>query len=351
MGEIDVDLLREAGISENGSSRNGSRSVKEGESGRHLSKLIAVCEMPEPDARRYVIPGLLPEGALTILYGDGGLGKSYLALYLAMCAVLGVRFAERSVEKRNAIYLNAELDQDEFVRRAYSVARGLGLGRPPEGLYYWRLPGSLNDPRVREQALDCMRQCGAGFAVIDSLTVASFGIDPKEARDIIGLLKGLEAFDTVLAIDHIRTPEPGGDTSAYRPFGSAFKHHLARSLLMVTKAASGAIAIRNTKANFDEKSAPIYLSLDFDNDNRATNVEWLEPGDERLASMDAISAEERIVQALARNADGTSTAQALAQELGLASKTVSNHLTALKVKHRVEPLGDHRWRFLPDAPF
>src|SRR5208282_1341356 len=156
---------------------------------------------------------------------------------------------------------------------------------------------------------------------------ASHGIDPKEARDIIRLLKGLEEFGTVLAIDHIRTPEPGADTSEYRPFGSAFKHHLARSLLMMTKAATGAIAIRNTKANFGEKSAPLYLTLDIENESRVAKVEWLELGDERLTGMTAIPAEERIVQALARSEGGISTPKSIAEELDLSQKTVSNHLT------------------------
>jgi DNA-binding transcriptional ArsR family regulator len=194
-----------------------------------------------------------------------------------------------------------------------------------------------------------MRECGADLVIIDSLTVASSGIDPKEARDIIGLLKGLEKFGTVLAVDHIRTPEPGADTSDYRPFGSAFKHHLARSLLMVTRAASGVIAIRNTKANFDEKSAPLYLALIMDDQNRIAKVEWLEPGDERLDAMTGIPADERIVQALARSEGEISTVARIAQELGLAPKTISNRLTVLRTKGRVESLGDGRWRFLPDS--
>jgi AAA domain len=112
-----------------------SRSLKDRESGTQENGLIAACDMPEPEARRYVVPGLMPDGALTILYGDGGLGKSYLALYFAMCAALGRPIAGRPVKKRTALYLDAELEQDEFLRRAYWIARGLGLERPPEGLH------------------------------------------------------------------------------------------------------------------------------------------------------------------------------------------------------------------------
>jgi hypothetical protein len=186
-----------------GDSRSRSPKGKE----RKEGGLVEVWKLPEPSPRRWIVEGLVPEGALTILFGDGGLGKSYLVLYVASCILLGLPIAGRSVEKRIVLYLDAELDEEEFRRRAYVVARGLDLERPPEGLFYWRLSGSLIDPRVRAQALTCARECKAGLVVVDSLTVASSGIDPKEARDIIGLLKSLESLGTVLAVDHIKTPE------------------------------------------------------------------------------------------------------------------------------------------------
>src|ERR1700689_4535206 len=76
-------LLRDAGIvgdalaprpSINGDDSR-SRSHREKEPGRN--ELVEVWKLPEPEPRRSIIEGLMPEGALTILFGDGGLGKSY----------------------------------------------------------------------------------------------------------------------------------------------------------------------------------------------------------------------------------------------------------------------------------
>lgn len=259
--DIDERLLREAGISENHDQRTDSRSRSPREEESGMNELIKVWNRLEPEPRRSIIEGLMPEGALTILFGDGGLGKSYLALYIATCVALGMPIAGRPVERGPVMYLDAELDEDEFIRRSYAVARGLSLEQPPEGLFYWRVTGSLASKATMRRVRDCHRSCVPRLTIIDSLTVGSSGIDPKEARDIIGLIKNLELLGTVLALDHIRTPEPGSDTSDFRPFGSAFKHHLARSLIMVTKAPSGALALRNTKANFDPKAAPLYVSL------------------------------------------------------------------------------------------
>jgi len=284
---------------------------------------------------------------MSILFGDGGLGKSYLALFFATCIVSGLPIAGRPVEQCPVLYLDAELDEDEFVRRSYAIARGLELKSPPQGLYYWRLPGSLTDAKVIGEARAYMRECGAGLVIVDSLTIGSYGLDPKEARDIIRLFKSLEVFVTVLAIDHIKTPEPGADTSEYRPFGSAFKHHQARSLIRVTKAPGGGLALRNTKTSFDEKSATLYAALHFDKELRTVRVDSLDPSDERLAGMTSIPTEDRIIQALARSDDQTSTPTAIGEELELKPKTVSNHLSVLHAKGCVVRLGNGSWRFLP----
>lgn len=78
-------------------------------------------------------------------------------------------------------------------------------------------------------------------------------------------------------------------------------------------------------------------------------MNWLDAGDPSIAGMTGIPPEERVYQALARSEDRTSTPDAIAKDLGIAPKTVSNHLTTLRGKGRVEPLGDGRWRFLPDS--
>jgi hypothetical protein len=51
--------------------------------------------------------------------------------------------------------------------------------------------------------------------------------------------------------------------------------------------------------------------------------------------MTGVSAEERVIEALARSEGGISTPQAIAAELGLNAKTISNHFTALHKKSHV----------------
>jgi RecA-family ATPase len=48
-------------------------------------KLVRLADASEPEPREFVIDGLVPAGAPTFLYGTGGVGKSQLALYFAIC--------------------------------------------------------------------------------------------------------------------------------------------------------------------------------------------------------------------------------------------------------------------------
>ena len=99
---------------------------------------------------------------------------------------------------------------------------------------------------------------------------------------------------------------------------------------MVTKTPSGALVLRNTKANFDPKASLMFVSLDILKEERTAKVEWLEAGDSRLIGMTNVPTDERIIQVLARGENSISTPQEIARELGIEAKTVSNHLSSLR---------------------
>src|SRR2546425_909082 len=93
---------------------------------------LRVWELDEPAPREWIVPGLVPTETITILYGDGGTLKSYLALCLAIAALVGGEFFGLRVKKQSAVlYVDAELDDQEFLRRAVWVARGMWLDGPP----------------------------------------------------------------------------------------------------------------------------------------------------------------------------------------------------------------------------
>lgn len=94
-------------------------------------------EMDPPGPREYDVEGLVPRGHTTTAFGDGGAAKSLLVLS-AGTAMSGnaETWMGRAVRNCPVLYVDFELDADEQRRRAYQVARGAYLERPPHDLLY-----------------------------------------------------------------------------------------------------------------------------------------------------------------------------------------------------------------------
>jgi RecA-family ATPase len=76
--------------------------------------------------RRFLVPGLVPLGAVTLLSGDGGTGKSYLALQLATSAVCGEKWLNMPVKSGPALVLACEDDADELHLRLHDITSAIG---------------------------------------------------------------------------------------------------------------------------------------------------------------------------------------------------------------------------------
>jgi RecA-family ATPase len=80
-----------------------------------------------PPDREWLIRDLIPAKNVTLLYGDGGTGKSLLALQAAAAVVLGTSFFGRLVTKGSVEFVTAEDTLDEMHRRLNDIARNLSV--------------------------------------------------------------------------------------------------------------------------------------------------------------------------------------------------------------------------------
>jgi acetolactate synthase-1/2/3 large subunit len=74
-------------------------------------------------AREWLVEGLIPSGTVTLLGGDGGTGKSLLALQLAAAVALARAWLGHPVKAGSAIFISAEDDRDELHRRIADICR------------------------------------------------------------------------------------------------------------------------------------------------------------------------------------------------------------------------------------
>ncbi|RDD62002.1 ATPase [Ferruginivarius sediminum] len=71
--------------------------------------------------RRWAWPGLIPDTQVTMLSGDGGVGKTLLSLQIAVAKALGRRCLGRDVEAKKVLFVAMEDDKDEMMRRLADV--------------------------------------------------------------------------------------------------------------------------------------------------------------------------------------------------------------------------------------
>jgi bifunctional DNA primase/polymerase-like protein/AAA domain-containing protein/primase-like protein len=222
-------------------------------------------EIPTPHS--LVGDGVVTEADLQILYGSPGLGKSWLALHLAVAVSRGAEFFGMPTEKVRVGILSMELPAFYLQERLRTI---LGeLGGTLEGISVVCRPelrGAVDF--VQERDLEALRRwiqgAGLGLVIIDPLSRVHRA-DEKDSAEFAGVLAGLEAVrqDTkcaVLVVHHERKTQGGktdADLDALR--GTSRLVSDPTSLIRLTKSHAGVLVLRFPKLNYGPSVEPIYL--------------------------------------------------------------------------------------------
>jgi hypothetical protein len=308
---------------------------------------VDVSTLPEPPRRGWLVPDLVPEGTVTSWYGDDGTGKSILAQALAICIASGQPFLDRPVQQGVVLYVDTEFDQDEFIRRAYQLARGMGFAAPPAGVLYYRTRYSLTTPGGQRDIVRLIERYQPTLLIIDSITLGSYSSDLKEASETTSLMEFVQQLGvTTLTLDHIPKPAPGSSLAYARPWGSFAKRAKSRHAVLITQAEGGGIVLRVTKSNLAKAGAMVGADITWT--DGAILVTAVPLDDDALAGIEHhLPALEQVYRCLCQHE--AMTPEELAEETGLAVGTVKNKLTALRRQGRAEPVGDGRWRGIAPA--
>jgi hypothetical protein len=304
---------------------------------------LRFADIEPPGPREYLVEELLPKGHAATLFGDGGSAKSILALSLGI-AIAGdaEKWMNRTVHTCPVLYVDFELDANEQRRRAYQVARGLFLDKPPHDLLY---VSGLGRP-AGEVLKGCLEVCaneGIGLLIIDSLGIALEG-DAEAARDVIRFHHDyLDPFRgagvTLVVIDHQGKTQAGERYQNKRSFGSVYKENLARSVIQVEPGERGEgllmLKLRQTKNNFGSKAEPFGARLAFTEEKITVDAHVLDATE--LAEEGTLNARDRMLLALK---DGPAYPADIAETCVLPLGTVKNGLTQLRKRGLVEYTGE-----------
>lgn len=102
---------------------------------REGEPVVQLAEHSASDALKHRINPVLQEKQATVLFGDGGSGKSFLSLYWAILVASGTPAGRFHPEPGNVLLLDYETDVDTHWSRVNQLTAGLNMAIP-DGLYY-----------------------------------------------------------------------------------------------------------------------------------------------------------------------------------------------------------------------
>jgi hypothetical protein len=226
----------------------------------------------KPPPREWTIPDLVPQDFITLLIADGGTGKSFLALYMALCIAVGAPFLKLPVKRGRVLYIDYELDLEEQRRRLWRIAGGEELSvqgrRLQDQLYYLSPAEPVGTDQFHDEVQEAIVDHDIDVIILDSLTIGTIG-DATSQKDIVPILRRLQGFPTLVGIDHVSHSTAKGSAASARAFGSVFKRNIARSSLTLAQAEGGGFLLQQEKSNFGSGETKLCYTMDWE-DNCTT---------------------------------------------------------------------------------
>jgi RecA-family ATPase len=257
----------------------------------------------EPAPRRWIVEAYLPAETSTLLISLGGLGKSYLILYLSLCVALGIDFCGQPCEQGRVVIVSGEDDFNEVWRRLLKLVRHLGPLLPSRALETLRETIEVVDVKQWRRARGAspvLTKSDRGSAILTPLvghiaraignanlvvfdTVSRFNGAEENSNDAMARL--VDAFEiiseethsAVLSLAHTGIKGKGGAVDQYSSRGASALSDNSRSVTVLAPLDGGLIeqlsdiqqrekASRNdllrlchVKANYAHKVEDVYF--------------------------------------------------------------------------------------------
>tara|TARA_R100000306_G_scaffold59910_1_gene59402 strand:+ start:354 stop:1289 length:936 start_codon:yes stop_codon:yes gene_type:complete len=279
----------------------------------------------------YRLKPFLLENEATLIYGDGGIGKSYVAAYLASQVDQGVKLGVYEPIQGRVLYLDYETNSEIAARRFQALAKGFGVGVNSNVLYRFCFqPLAMDIAEVQkivaEQGIECI--------IVDSAGPACGG-DPESASSAINYFTALRSLRrTSLTIAH------RSKSGSVGPFGSVYWVNYPRAtyeLKKVQETGENAmhVAMIHRKVNEGQLQGPVAFRFTF-HKGAVTVAE--EPIEDVPGFVSELPLPQQIRIALEEH--GPQTAKDLAEMTGLNLGSIQVILSREKTFERV---GNNRW--------
>lgn len=163
---------------------------------------IGTLELTEPE---FLIDGLIETQNLSLIFGDPGCGKTFLALDLAACVASGREFHGREVMQGPVVYIAGE-GHNGIIRRFMAWAKENDIADPGALPFFKseRAANFLDGATMKVVAAECDRiagQHGEPRLIVVDTVARSFGIGDENSTQDMGQF--------ICAVDDLQARYPG----------------------------------------------------------------------------------------------------------------------------------------------
>ena len=274
----------------------------------------------------WIVPDLIPAG-LTLLAGRPKLGKSWLALQLAMAMASGGMFLGHRVPQGRALYIALEDSERRLNARRRIMPQG---EQTPAGLSYAFSWPALNEPEGLALLRDTIMAQGLRLVVVDTLARVIRGrLDWDDIGQVTAVMADLQALASdlnvcLLLVDHHRKGNGLNADLVDDVMGSTGKSAVADTIMgLYRKRGEKGATLAITGRDIEEQT----MILNFD----AVTCCWQPAGTVAMPH----TVQGRLIAAL-EDLDGEATTTDLADALDVNKGTVSKELQELVAAGRVK---------------
>lgn len=304
-----------------------------------------------------LIKGLLHQGALSVLYGDSNVGKTFVAMDLAFSVATGQSWCFRKTAKLGVVYVAAEGGSGAMRRaRALSIKYGAELSRSADFHFLPSAVNLRNDNEDLKALILAIKSAGnIGLVVIDTLSRALSGGEENSSVDMGALVKNVDLLRQhtkahVMLVHHTgKNESKGARGHSLLRAATDTEMEVAAGELVVTKQ-------RDMDGNFRQAFKLTSVKLGIDEDGEAITscfVDYclaseLPPAELTAAETDILSALVSIEEGQENSASSGVKVADIAERLAASGKkTTSNAvrvgLQRLEKKRHVAKHGRGAW--------
>ncbi len=218
---------------------------------------------PRP-ARQFIVDGLLWRGDLAVLYGEGGIGKTYAMIDMAVAVAMIEPWLGRESTPCNVLIVDEESGQARMLDRLERTMRGHGIAPGTDVPIYaasfatWNLRLKPDAQRLR----NLIAETQAGLVIIDALVDVMLGGDENLVRDVQPVLHNLRivAQETGAAIVLIHHANKAGGQRGT----TAIRGAVETLLCLSTQEDDGPVLKLETEKMRDAEPIKLALRMAFD---------------------------------------------------------------------------------------